>query len=319
LVDKLNNLQAIYNTLHQLRQTRGALDFDTVETQILFNTNGKIESIRPTERNEAHKIIEECMLAANVCAAKYLLRHKKPTLYRVHQGPPPEKLTALRAFLAELGLSLQGGKEPTPSDYRAVLAEIKGRADENMIQTVLLRSLSQAVYSPDSHGHFGLAYTAYLHFTSPIRRYPDLLVHRGIKEVLMGKFNLELVLQPEEEAAWSALAEHCSGTERRSDEATRFATSALKCEYMKDKVGEIYEGRITGVAAFGLFVELKSVFIEGMIHITRIGDEYFHFEASKHRLIGEHTRKVYRLGDLIQVQVARVDTMDQKIDLELIN
>lgn len=346
LITHIRNLQSLYHVLHKHREQRGALDFETIETQILFDPNGKIEAIRPVIRNEAHKIIEECMLVANVCAAKFILKNKRSTLFRLHEGPPSDKLVALRDFLAEMGLDLKGGKTPSPLDYKAVIEKVRGRPDEHVIQTVLLRSLSQAEYSPKTEGHFGLAYTHYLHFTSPIRRYPDLLVHRTIKEILTARAKAKAAKSDEEISEETAeedktlsrksrksiddehaaiakkqleeLGIHCSMTERRSDEATRFAVMALKCDYMKNKIGEVFEGTITGVTSFGLFVELKDVYIEGLIHITRIGDEYFYFEAYKHRLIGELSRKVYRLGDPIRVQVVAVNVDEQKIDLEMI-
>lgn len=324
IIPHIQALEAVYQILDKKREQRAALDFNTVETKIYFDLQGKVESIRPSVRLISHKIIEECMLAANVCAARLLKKNKEPTLYRVHEGPSVEKLTALRAFLSELGVSLSGGKTPSPQDYKKVLEAVQHREDAHIIETVLLRSLSQAEYLPAGKGHFGLAYDAYVHFTSPIRRYPDLLVHRGIKRVLAKKQLAEQIPKetPKEAAvtlkSWEETGLQCSSTERRSDEASRFAISALKSEYMSDKVGEIYDGKITGVASFGLFVELKSIFIEGLIHISRIGEEYFHFEPYKHRLIGEHTRTIYQLGDSVQVQVARVDKLDQKIDLELI-
>lgn len=319
IVEQVKALDALYQILIKQREHRAALDFNTVETKIYFGLNGKVESIQPSVRLVSHKIIEECMLLANVCAAKLLKKYKEPTLYRVHEGPSVEKITALRAFLSELGVDLPGGKKPSPQDYKQVLEAVKDREDAHIIETVLLRSLSQAEYLPKNSGHFGLAYDAYVHFTSPIRRYPDLLVHRGIKNVLA---KIKQPDTPEEQAvilkSWEEIGLQCSTTERRSDEASRFAINALKCEYMSNKVGEYYEGKITGVASFGLFVELKSIFIEGLIHITRLGEEYFVFEPYKHRLIGEHSRTIYQLGDNIQVQVARVDKLDQKIDLELI-
>ncbi len=324
IVRHIQSLEALYHLLMKQREHRAALDFNTVETKIYFDLNGKVESIRPSVRLISHKIIEECMLAANVCAAKLLQKHKQPTLYRVHEGPSIEKLTALRAFLSELGVDMPGEKTPSPHDYKKVLEAVKEREDAAIIESVLLRSLSQAEYLPTMRGHFGLAYEAYVHFTSPIRRYPDLLVHRGIKHILLASESA--YLSPAHEAedkaavlkAWEETGLQCSTTERRSDEASRFAISALKCEYMSNKVGEQYEGKITGVTSFGLFVELKSVFIEGLIHITRLGEEYFIFEPYKHRLIGERSKTIYQLGDNVKVQVARVDKLDQKIDLELI-
>ncbi|HKY69687.1 MAG TPA: RNB domain-containing ribonuclease, partial [Gammaproteobacteria bacterium] len=263
----------------------------------------------------AHRIIEECMLAANVSAAKYLLKHKHPTLFRVHDKPPEEKLAALRAFLSELSLDLKGGAKPTAMDYSILLRHIEGRDDAHLIQTVMLRSMSQAVYSPTNLGHFGLSFPAYLHFTSPIRRYPDLIVHRGIKRILQN----ESLKEPEEEVAekYEALGHHFSSTERRADDATRDATLALKCEYMADKVGEIFEGIVSAVTSFGLFVELKNIYIEGLIHISQLGEDYFYFEPIHHRVVGERTRQVYQLGDHLTVKLVRVDVDDKKIDFEL--
>ena len=312
----LQHVYALYKVLLERRQKRGALDFDTTETRIVFGEGQKIDSIVPVVRNDAHKLIEECMLMANVATADYLSNNKIPTLYRVHDKPKEAKLTALREFLGELGLSLKGGDTPTASDYGELLEKIRGRADAHLIQTVLLRSMNQAVYTPENHGHFGLAYDAYAHFTSPIRRYPDLLVHRAIRHLHEGK--------PVEEFRYSiedmlVLGEHCSMTERRSDDATRDAMDWLKCEYMMDKVGQDFDGIITSVTGFGIFVELKDIYVEGLIHVTGLGDDYYQFDPSHHRMVGERTRKIFRLGDTVRVQVARVDLDDRKIDFDLIH
>jgi len=262
-------------------------------------------------RNDAHKLIEECMLAANVCAASYLLERKQPALYRVHEGPTPEKLAALKEFLAGSGLSIGGGESPTPADYAKLLAQIKGRPDFNLLQTVLLRSLQQAVYSPDNEGHFGLGYDAYTHFTSPIRRYPDLLIHRCIKACLSGTR-----YQPSG-ATWSELGVHCSQTERRADDATRDVENWLKCFFMQDKVGEIFMGTVSGVTHFGLFVTLDGLNVDGLVHVTELGNDYFHYDAVRHAMSGERSGKVYRLADRIMVKVARVDLESTKIDFVL--
>ena len=251
-----------------------------------FDERGKIETIVPVVRNEAHKLIEECMLAANVCAAEYLLKQKHPALYRVHEGPTPEKLKALKEFLAASALSLGGGEHPTPGDYAQLLAKIKGRPDFNLLQTVLLRSLQQAVYSPENEGHFGLGYDAYTHFTSPIRRYPDLLVHRAIKACLAGTR-----YQPGG-TGWAELGVHSSLTERRADDATRDVENWLKCYFMQDRVGETFDGTISGVTHFGLFVTLDGLNVDGLVHVTELGNDYFHFDAVHHAMNGERSGRI---------------------------
>lgn len=311
LLPSLDALHDLYHVLHQQRRKRGAIDFETQETRILFDRGGKINSIVPQMRNVAHKMIEESMLAANVCAAKFIEKHKKNALFRIHDRPPRDKLTALRQFLAELGLDLPGKQEPSPKDFTTLIERIQNRPDRHMIETVLLRSLSQAQYSPSNIGHFGLAYSSYVHFTSPIRRYPDLLVHRTICQIIESKKGTQKL-------EWEKLGAHCSETERRSDEATRDATLALKCHYMQNKVGERYRGIISGVANFGIFVELKDIYVEGLVHVTALGEEYFHYDAGNHRMIGDRTRTIYRLGDEVMVMVARVDLEAKKIDLELV-
>jgi len=262
-------------------------------------------------RNEAHKLIEECMLAANVCTAEYLLAQKHPALYRVHEGPTPEKLTALREFLGGSALALDGGDDPAPGDYAVLLDKIRSRPDFNLLQTVLLRSLQQAVYSPDNAGHFGLGYDAYTHFTSPIRRYPDLLVHRAIKACLAGER-----YQPRGKS-WVELGVHCSLTERRADEATRDVENWLKCFFMQDRVGETFDGTISGVTHFGLFVTLDGLNIDGLVHVTELSNDYYHYDPVRHVLIGERAGRHYRLADRIRVTVARVDLEATKIDFTL--
>lgn len=312
---EIEQLHAVYELLRAQRDRRGAIDFETVETQILFDTAGKIATILPRERNIAHKIIEECMLAANVISARFLAHHQTPTLYRVHRAPPPEKLKAVREFLSEFGLDLKGQETPSPSDYAQLMRSIEHREDKHVIETVLLRSLSQAEYSPKNEGHFGLAYAAYLHFTSPIRRYPDLLVHRQIVSII----EKQEAEKPENlKTVFEQLGLHCSITERRADEATRDAMMALKCHYMQDKVGQVFAGRVTGVTSFGLFVELQSLYIDGLVHVATLGDDYYLYEPFKHRMIGEHTREIFKLGDALEVEVIKVDLDDRKIDLKIV-
>ncbi len=251
------------------------------------------------------------MLAANVCAAAFLQENNHPVLYRVHEGPTPEKLEAVREFLKEFGLQLGGGDEPQAADYSKLLQKIKGRPDAALLQTVMLRSLRQAMYSPENTGHFGLGYDAYTHFTSPIRRYPDLLVHRAIKAVLHAKKS-----KPHEK--WEVLGEHCSMTERRADDATRDVEAWLKCFYMRDHLGSVFDGTVSSVTGFGLFVALDDIYTEGLIHVSELGADYFHFDAAKHQMLGERTGKRYRLGDRVRVRVVRVDMESTKIDFQLV-
>lgn len=310
----LQDLYELYKVLRVTRDQRGAMDFDSQETRIVFGEDRKIEKIIPTVRNDAHRLIEEFMIAANIATARFLNAKKIPRLLRVHDGPTTEKVIDLRSFLGELGLHLSGGAKPEPIDYMHLVEQIKGRADAHLIQTVLLRSLSQAVYSPDQKGHFGLALEAYTHFTSPIRRYPDLLVHRAIRHCIQGK-------NPETFAYSMAdmvvLGEHCSANERRADEATRDVVSWLKCEFMLDKIGEEFPGIISAVTGFGFFVELADVYVEGLVHISSLGQDYFHFDPISHQLQGERTGTKYRLGDKVRVVVARVDLDEKKIDFNL--
>jgi ribonuclease R len=276
---------------------------------MIFDDKGKIQNIIPVIRNDAHRLIEECMLAANVCASDFLREHGHPMLYRVHEGPTPEKLAALRDFLKGFGLQLQGGDTPHASDYARLLEKVKNRPDAQLLQTVMLRSLKQAVYTPKNTGHFGLAYESYTHFTSPIRRYPDLLVHRAIKAVLAGGCY--------EPGDWHELGAQCSMTERRADEATRDVTAWLKCYYMRDRVGEVFMGSVAGVAPFGAFVALDDVYVEGLVHISDLGKDYFKYDPAKHELMGERTKQRYRLGDRLRVKIARVDLDAARIDFVL--
>ncbi len=314
LLPHLHELYALYQVLHGSRSVRGAIDFDTTETRILFNNEQKVDKVVPMIRNDAHKIIEECMLAANVASARLLIRKKQPGLYRIHDGPKAEKLIDLKEFLGELGLGLGGGTKPTAKDYADLLDSVSGRPDRHLIQTVLLRSMTQAVYSSENSGHFGLAFPAYSHFTSPIRRYPDLVVHRAIKHQVSGLGADEFVYSPTE---LQGLGDSCSATERRADEATRDVVSWLKCEYMMDKLGESFNGIITSVTSFGIFVELEEIYVDGLVHITALDNDYYHFDPVGHRLAGERTGRVYRLGDQVRIKVAAVNLDDRKIDFVL--
>jgi len=307
---ELKTLHEVFKVLFQERSRRGAIDFESVETKMEFDARGKIVRIVPVPRNEAHRLIEECMLAANVCAGDFLSSRGQPVLYRVHDVPTPEKVSALRDFLAELGLVLPGGDKPKPKDYAQLLAKIRPRPDHALLQTILLRSMKQAVYTPENLGHFGLAFDAYVHFTSPIRRYPDLLVHRAIKAVLAN--------QKYTGVDWEELGRHCSETERRADDASRDVESWLKCFYMQDQVGGEFEGTITGVTAFGLFVMLDNFYVDGLVHISELGRDYYRYEANRHLLLGERTGKRYRLADRIKVKLVRVDLETRKIDLVVV-
>jgi ribonuclease R len=345
LVPHLQHLHEVFQALLQARRARGAIDFETTETYIVSNAAGKIEQILPRTRNDAHKLIEECMLAANVCAADLLQRHKHPALYRVHAAPTKEKLNQLRTFLKQLGLHLAGGDTPAASDYAELLPKIMGRPDALLLQTMLLRSMQQAVYSPENIGHFGLSYESYAHFTSPIRRYPDLLTHRAIKAVLQGKRydpkgidlgSLNTVLSPAarkqqvldkaqgkkkseaDATVWEALGIHCSANERRADEASRDVEAWLKCYFIRDRLGEEFSGTVSGVTTFGIFVQLDTLFIEGLVHVTELGADYFQYDEARHELRGERTGMRYQLTDRVKVQVSRVDLDARKIDLRLV-
>lgn len=314
LFPHLRDLFVIFHTLRDARQRRGAIDFDMPETKIIFGEGRKIEKIIPLKRNDAHRVIEECMLCANISAALFLLENQFPALYRIHEGPALEKLMDLRKFLNELGLSMPGGELPKPRDYASLLKSIAERPDAHLIQSVLLRSLSQAVYSGENKGHFGLAYEAYTHFTSPIRRYPDLLVHRAIRKILRrGKSADETGMALEKSA------EHCSMTERRADDATREAVDWLKCEFMLDKVGEEFDGIITSVTSFGLFIELKDIYVEGLAHISTLHNDYYQFDPIKRALLGERSGRRYRLGDPVRVKVARVNLDEREMDFQLMD
>lgn len=346
IVDHLDDLYTLYHVLRKARTERGSIDFETPETRIIFGENRKIESIQPTIRNDAHKLIEECMVTANMCAARFLKKHKMPALHRAHDGPKTEKLTKVHEFLRGLGLSLGGGDNPQSKDYAALLNSVKGRPDAHLIQKVMLRSISRAQYAPvdpkhpEKTRHFGLSRQDYAHFTSPIRRYPDLLAHRAIRHVLAHttepqgkkpkflKHTIQSVPKSEarntpsksyhyDYAEMKALGEHCSMCEQRADDASRDVMSWLKAEYMQDKIGEQFSGIISTVTSFGLFVELNDVYVEGLVHVTELKSDYYHFDAIKHMMKGEHSGKIYRLGDPIEVVVARVDLDERKIDFVL--
>lgn len=327
VIQPVDELHALYKALRGQRTIRGAVDFETVEVKAVFDENRKISEIVPVARNDAHKIIEECMLCANVAAAKFLEKIALPSLFRVHEGPTEKKLKNLRAFIGELGLHLAGGDKPEPRDYQQLAEDIAERDDAILIQTMMLRSMSQAVYQPDNQGHFGLAYKSYAHFTSPIRRYPDLLVHRAIRYALE---NGESVKKPAAEGEkvpvreafqynmprMIQLGEHCSMAERRAEEASRDVLNALKCEYLEQYIGQHFEGVISSVVNFGLFVELDDLYIEGLVHVSELVSDYYSYDG-KQRLIGERTRKVYRIGDRVSVTVSRVEISGRRIHLHL--
>ncbi|XSG84399.1 MAG: ribonuclease R [Methylohalobius sp. ZOD2] len=315
LVEHLENLYGVYHALRRERERRGTMDFDTDEARIVFGEARKIERIEPVVRNDAHKLIEECMIAANAATARFLDRKKMPYLRRIHDGPDQDRVAEVRQFLAELGLKLPGGDQPEPGDFMVVLKQARDRPDAHLIRTILLRTLSQAVYSPEKKGHFGLALEWYTHYTSPIRRYPDLLVHRAIRHALQGGRAKDFSYSQSE---LKTIGEHCSMTERRADEASWDVIAWLKCEYMLDKVGEEFDGVISAVTSFGFFVELKDIFVEGLVHISTLGQDFYHFDPVRHCLIGERTHIRYRTGDVVRVKVARVDLDERKIDLELI-
>ena len=309
IIADLENLKKVYERLFSQRAKRGAIEFDSVETSIVFDENGKINYIHPVKRNEAHRIIEECMLAANVSAANYLLSDKVQGIFRNHETPKDEKLENLRSFIAEFGLYMGGGDKPTSKHFTELLEKIESRPDSHLLQTIVLRSMQQAVYSANNKGHFGLAYEAYTHFTSPIRRYPDLIVHRLIKnKLLKTKAEVKNI---------SETAEHCSMTERRADEASRDVQDWLKCYFMQDKIGQVFEGTISSVTGFGLFVDLDNIYIEALVHVTELGNDYFTYDKSKHAMVGERSHKTFRLGDRIRVKVMRVDMDSSRIDLSL--
>ncbi|MES0874061.1 ribonuclease R [Sinimarinibacterium thermocellulolyticum] len=319
LVPHLQALDAVFEALFAARTERGAIDFDSTETRIVFSGERKIERIVPVRRNRAHRLIEECMIAANVQAAMFVARRKLPSLYRVHESPDPVKLRTLREFLALKGLSLGGGDKPTAKDYSRTIAQLAGRDDAHLVQTVMLRSMMQARYSPDNVGHFGLALDHYAHFTSPIRRYPDLLLHRAIKHALArGRARARREWYRYDAERMLALGAHCSMTERRADEATREVITWLKCEYMRHRIGEVFEGTVSSVAPFGLFVELEGLYIEGLVHVSSLRNDYYEHDAAAQRLVGSRSHTVYALGERVRVKVVRVNLDERKVDLDLV-
>jgi ribonuclease R len=335
LVPHLLHLHEVYRALLKERAKRGAVDFETTETQIVCDDNGRIEKIVPRTRTEAHKLIEEAMLAANVCSADFIERSKHPSLYRVHEGPTPEKKTLLQNYLRALGLGLSISDDPKPAEYQAIAAATKDRVDAMQIHTMLLRSMQQAIYTGTNSGHFGLAYEAYTHFTSPIRRYPDLLVHRVIKALLSGKrYQLSTGKLGEpplvrkgskpikgvgtELEQWEGAGVHCSVNERRADEASRDVEAWLKCRYMREHLGEEFGGTVTAATSFGLFVTLDGLYVEGLVHITELGGEYYRFDEIRQELRGERTGVRYSVGSRVRVQVSRVDLDGRKIDFRMV-
>lgn len=337
VVAPVQQLYELFKILRASREKRGALDFDSNETRIIFSKDRKIEKIVPVVRNQAHMLIEECMLAANVCAADFAQKNELPALYRNHEGPRDEKLSKLRNYLGALGISFTAGKKPQPSDFQKILEVIHDRPDAHIIQTMLLRSLTQAVYAPNNLGHFGLAYEAYAHFTSPIRRYPDLLLHRVIRAKLRGERTVMQSLgdqikrmrgqRREKDAAtvmpdmaqMLVFGEHCSMTERRADEATRDVMAWLKCEYMQEHIGEEFDGVIAGVTSFGFFVELTDIYVEGLVHISNMKGDYYDFDATMQKLVGSRSGTQFALGDTVRIKVAAVNMDQRKMDFELID
>jgi ribonuclease R len=338
LVPHLLHLHEVYRALLKQRATRGAMEFETTETQIVCDEQGRIEKIVPRTRTEAHRLIEEAMLAANVCAAEYIAQAEHPCLYRVHEGPTPEKRQALQAQLKALGVAAPLSEQPTPAEMAAIAAAVQGRPDALQIHTLLLRSMQQAIYTASNNGHFGLAYGAYTHFTSPIRRYPDLLVHRVLKAILAGKrYHLagssktrkleQRRGKPARAAAkplgrdmelWEAAGGHCSANERRADEASRDVEAWLKCRYMRERLGEEFAGTVSGVTGFGLFVTLDALYVEGLVHISELGGEYHRFDEARQELRGERTGIRYAMGARVRVQVSRVDLDGRKIDFRMV-
>lgn len=324
LIDPINHLHQLYQARVKFKKRRGAIDFETTETRIVFNDKRKIEKIVPVVRNDAHKIIEECMICANVAAAQFFNSQKVPGLFRVHLGPKEKKLEVFRNYLGELGLFITGGAEPKPAVFRQLLEEIEHRADAENIQIMLLRSMSQAEYSPHNEGHFGLAFDEYTHFTSPIRRYPDLIVHRIIKALvakqsLMSKDDKNKVLAKYNIPELVRVGAASSQTERNADMATRDVVDWLKCEYMQSHIGNQYSGVVSSVTNFGVFVRLDNVYVEGLIHVTELGNDYYQFDAGHQRMVGERTRQTFALGDQVQVEVINVDIELRNIDFSLVS
>jgi ribonuclease R len=312
--ERLQILDEVYRALHRARRERGALDFDAPEVKARFDEQGRIATFVEYGRNDAHRLIEECMIAANVEAARFLHKHRVPTLYRVHGQPEEDRLEKLREFLNGFGLTLPRDRELAPRDLSALLDQVADAEEAQLIETVVVRSLPQAVYQPKNIGHFGLALPEYTHFTSPIRRYPDLVVHRGIRQALSRERAAE-VAPPD--ASMDALGQQCSIKERRADEATRDAMSWLKCEYMADKIGQEFDALVTGVVDFGLFVQLRGLQVDGLVHVSALGSDYFTRDRSGYRLVGQRSGRVFRLGDHLRVRLVNVIIDERKIDFEL--
>ncbi|MET0209791.1 MAG: RNB domain-containing ribonuclease, partial [Burkholderiaceae bacterium] len=348
-IDNLIDLHDVYRALLKARAQRGAVDFETTETQIVCDDAGRIEKIVPRTRNDAHRLIEEAMLAANVCSADFIAEGKHPGLFRVHEGPTPEKKEILRGYLKAMGVGLTITDDPKPAEFQAIALATKDRPDAQQISTMLLRSMQQAIYTPINSGHFGLAFEAYTHFTSPIRRYPDLLVHRVIKAILTKtRYTLPMLPTPgeahaklakrlasrvksptnapqkitvapsKETQAWEAAGLHCSANERRADEASRDVEAWLKCKYMREHLGEEYGGVVSSATSFGIFVTLDAMYVEGLVHITELGGEYFKFDEMRQELRGERTGIRYAIGTRVRVQVSRVDLDGRRIDFRLV-
>jgi ribonuclease R len=314
LRERLLALHGVYKAFTQDRSGRGALELDTPELKLKFDEQGRVAALVEAPRNDAHRLIEECMIAANVAAARYLDRHKVPTLYRVHGLPEIDRLETLRQFMREFGIWLPPAEEIQPQHLRDLLQKIGDRQDAGLISTAVIRSMPQAAYQPGNIGHFGLALEHYAHFTSPIRRYPDLVVHRGIRQVLRGGDPQELI---DWHGAFPALGQDCSFRERRADEATRGAVAWLKCYYMRERVGEEYDGVVSGVVDFGLFVQLEGLQVDGLLHVSALGQDYFTRDASGFRLVGRSSGKVFKLGDRVRVRVTNVSLDERRVDFEL--
>jgi len=314
LLPHIKDLYELSQVLNERRSREGSLELELPDTRIVFDEQRKIQRIEPTERNDAHRLIEECMLAANVCAADFLARRKRPGIYRIHEQPDGDKIEDARAFLAEFGLVLRGGREPTPKDFAQVVEQCEDQPFSHVVQVTLLRSLKQAEYSVDLSGHFALGFDRYTHFTSPIRRYPDLVVHRLIKQRIGQGVAMDLDYEQ-----MGRVAEHCSVTERRADDATRDVIQWLKTEFMLDRVGEVFDGVVSSVAEFGVFVELSELYVEGLVHVTALGEDYFHYDPKRRRLTGEHSGAMFQIGEQVRVRVVRVDIDQAKVDFELVD
>jgi ribonuclease R len=307
----LRNLHALYKAFAKARARRGAIELDLPQTKFELDDNGAIANIATVPRNDAHRLIEECMIAANVQAANFLKKKRISGLFRVHAKPDPDRFEELRQYLLSIGLKVPHPEHVEPRQFNRLLAQVKDRPDSAAISMAMLRSLTHAEYSPDNIGHFGLALDAYAHFTSPIRRYPDLLVHRAIRHVIRGgkpgRYDYD-------GRAMERLGAITSAHERRAEEATRDVEAWLKCEYMQDHLGTEFDGVITGVTNFGLFVQINTLLIDGLVHVTSLANDYYHYDAGKHQLVGERIGRAYRLGEPMRVRVHNVDLETRRID-----